>query len=153
MYRFSFFGFTTQFRFRQSIRIQFKFNSSRCSLHQNSIHDSIQPSKFHLNSVHNSIQLSKLHFKSIHNLIPLNSGHGVFWQISPLRPFPILVGYTILPIQLEMEPQPQCCQVLLVPTDRMQMCSKGRKYIVETRTVAYAMLKNLSGLHCICDYP
>ena len=46
-------------------------------------------------------------------------------------PLPDLVGYTILRIQLEIEPQPQCCQVWLVPTDRMQMCSKRRKYIVK----------------------
>ena len=56
----------TQFRFRQSVRIQFQFNSSRCSLHQDSIHDSIQASLFHLNSVHNSMQISNLHFKSIY---------------------------------------------------------------------------------------
>ena len=42
------FRFTTQFRFRQRVRIQFKFNSSRCSLYQNSIRDLIQPSIFHL---------------------------------------------------------------------------------------------------------
>ena len=62
------FGFMTQFRFRQCVWIQFKFNSSRCSLHQNSIHDSIQPSKCHLNSVHNSIQLSKFNFEKDWNV-------------------------------------------------------------------------------------
>ena len=52
-----------------------------------------------------------------------------FEKYHPSAPLSILVGYTILPIQLEIEPQTQCCQVWLVPTDRMQMRSKGRKYI------------------------
>ena len=47
----------------------------------------------------------------------------------PLSPF--LLGMLYLYKQLEIEPQPQCCQVWLVPTDRMQMCSKRRKYIVK----------------------
>ena len=89
-----FFGFTTQFRFRQSVWIQFKFNSSRRSEHQNLIHDSIRPLIFHLHvySVHNSIQLSKLHCKSIHNSNPVNGGHGVFLQISHPGPLSIFVG-------------------------------------------------------------
>ena len=81
---------TTQFKFRQSVWIQFKFNSSRCSLHQNLIHDSIHPSISHLNSVNNSIQLSKFHFNSIHNSIPLKGGQGVF----PAN-LPFLVGYAV----------------------------------------------------------
>ena len=52
-------------------------------------------------------------------------------QFNSFEQWTLVFGYTILPIQLEIEPQPQCCQVWLVPTDRMQMCSKGRKYIIK----------------------
>ena len=85
------------------------------------------------------------------NSLPLDGGHVVFWQLSPL-------GYSLhscwvnyIRIQLEIEPQPRCCKVWLVLSDRMKMCSKRRKYIVKYWTAAYATLKNLSGLYFICD--
>ena len=93
------------------------FQDAHCITTQ--LRNSIQPSMFHLNSVHNSIQLSKLHIKSIHNSIPLNGGRGVFWQISPLGPSPHYCWVYYTRIQLEIEPQPQCCQVWLVQGVRM----------------------------------
>ena len=131
MLRFSFFGFMNTFRFRQSIWIQFKFNSPRCSFNHNLIHDSMQPSVFHLNSVHDSIQISKLNFKSIKNSIHLSGGLVFFWQISPLDPSPRSCRVGHIRRQLEKEPRSQCSQVWLVPTKRMQISSKRREYIVK----------------------
>ena len=131
MLRFSFFGFMTTFRFRQSIWIQFKFNSPRCSFNHNLIHNSIQPSIFHLISVHDSIQIPKLNFKSIKNSIHLSGWTCPFWQISPLNPCPRFCRVSHIRRQLEIEPQSQCSQVWLIPTKRMQMCSKRREYIVK----------------------
>ena len=86
MQQFSFFGYTTKPWFRQSVWIQFKFNTSRCSLHQNSIHNSIKSPIINFNSVHNEIQLSKFHFKLIHYSIPE-------WKVDNL------VGYVGTPEQ------------------------------------------------------
>ena len=91
----------------------------------------IQFNHQHFISIQFTIQLGSLNVISNQFTIPLNGWHGVFWRISPLGPLPILVWYTILCIQLEIEPQLQCCQVWLVPTGRMQMCSKRQKYIVK----------------------
>ena len=132
MKRFSvFIGFTTRFRFGQSVCIVFDsisiFQDAHCikttrfTINFNrqyfiSIHNSIQPAIFHLISVRNSIQLSKFHFKSIHNSISLKGVYGV----SLTFPHSCWECYMYRCIQLEIEPQPHFSQVWLVPTDRMQ---------------------------------
>ena len=93
-------------RFNSTINISSQFNSQ--------FNSGVQTS-FQINSQFNPLNVDMVFFDKYHLSAPL----------------PILVGYTILRIQLEIEPQPQCCQVWLVPTDRMQMCSKGRKYIIK----------------------